>query len=85
MSLRLRQEAHNSGWPEHLVNSMHVSYDGKNVATHMHQDHHQEAMDYEYGTPDRRPTAAVRRFNNRKKETESFLLKRLNHHLKGII
>lgn len=75
MTSHLRAEAHASGWPSHVVDSLHVSYgkEGFNV----HTPHKETTMDLEYGTPTQRPTAAIRRSANRTTEAEAFLVKRL--------
>jgi len=81
MSARVRSEAANSGWPEHIARSLHVTHGNSGFETHVHDDHHAEAMNVEYGTPETRPNAAIRRSNNRTEQAESFFLKRLNNHL----
>jgi len=81
MSHHLKAEAHASGWPSHVVNKMHVKYGDEGFQAHVHDAHKDIAHDYEYGTPDSQPTAAVRRFANRTQEAEKFLLGRIHHHL----
>lgn len=81
MTAGLRKEARASGWPRHIVNSMRLNYIGGNLSLHVHGDHASEAMDYEYGTPERQPTAAVRRFLNRTQPSEQFFLNRTVKHL----
>jgi hypothetical protein len=78
MSSQLRSEARASGWPEHVVRSMHVKYDSGKFTSHVHPAHAAEAADLEYGTPNQRPTAAIRRAANRTQEAEKFLVGRLS-------
>lgn len=81
MSAGLRKEARASGWPRHIVNSLRMNYsrDGFDVA--VHSEHHDKAMDFEYGNTEMRPTAAIRRFLNKAEDSESFLLNRTARHL----
>lgn len=81
MGAHLRSEASASGWPDHIVRSMHVTHGAPGFEAHVHEDHFGHAQDLEYGTPDARPTAAVRRFANRTQQHEHFLVSRLEHYL----
>jgi len=81
LSAGLRNEARRSGWPDHIVRHMNVSYTKDGFNAHVHDDHHAEAMNLEYGTPSTQPTAAVRRFSNRMADAENFLTKRMYRHL----
>ena len=80
MSAHLRSEARASGWPEHIVSTLHVKHSGGAFTVHAHPDYQKDVMDLEYGTPSTQPTAAIRRFNNRQQEAERFLIKRAFHH-----
>jgi hypothetical protein len=80
MSAHLRAEAHASGWPAHIVRGLHVTHSDGDFAVNVHKDHRDEAMNLEYGTPDTQPTAAIRRFNNRQREAEKFLIARASKH-----
>ena len=81
LSAHLRTEARKSGWSDDIVRSMHVTYDKDGFKTHVSKAHHDRALDFEYGTTDSQPTAAVRRFNNRTAEAQHFLVNRLYKHL----
>ena len=81
LSAHLRQEASESGWPSHVVNSMRVEHKDGSFSATVHDDHLGEAMDYEYGTPHMRPTAAVRKFANRTGEAEKFFVNRFMKHM----
>ena len=81
LTAHLRQEAAESKWPSHLVNSLKVEHEGNSFKPTIHDDHHAEALDFEYGTPSMRPTAAIRRAGNRTSEAEKFYVKRLMSHL----
>ena len=81
MSAQVRSEARASGWPSHIVRTLHVSHNNGSFAVRSHEDHHAEALNLEYGTPSTQPTAAVRRFANRTSESEKFLLGRTMKHL----
>lgn len=81
MSAHLRAEARSSGWPEHVVRSLHVAHDETGFSTYVNSRHHEEALDHEYGTPSTQPNAAIRRSANRTHEAESFLIGRLFKHI----
>ena len=81
MTAHLRSEAHASGWPSHIIRNMHVSHEAGSFDVHVHDDHKNHAHELEYGTPDSRPTAAVRRFSNRTTEAEKFLVGRMSQML----
>lgn len=81
LSAHLRQEAAESGWPSHVVNTLRVEHKDGSFSATVHDNHLAEALDYEYGTPSMRPTAAIRRASNRTKEAEHFYVNRLMKHL----
>ena len=81
----LRAEANASQWPAHIVRGMNVTYSKDGFAANVHESHHAEALNHEYGTPDRQPTAAVRRSANRTRETENFLVHRIAKHLEDLL
>ena len=81
LTAHLRQEAAESKWPSHLVNSLKVEHEGHSFKPTIHDDHVSEALDYEYGTPNMRPTAAIRRAGNRTTEAEKFYVNRFMKHL----
>lgn len=77
----LRSEAKATGWPSHVVSSTSVSYSKNGFAANVSEKHHAEALDYEYGTPSRQPSGAIRHTANRTAESENFLVNRLFQHL----
>lgn len=81
----LRAEAHNSNWPEHIARSMTVTHDNGQFNAHVHEAHHAEAMNHEYGTPGHQPNAAIRRTANRTAEPENFLVNRLFKHIEDAL
>jgi hypothetical protein len=81
MTAHLRAEASASGWPDHISRSMKVTHNNGSFDVHTHESLENHVHDLEYGTPDRRPTAAIRRFSNRTAEAESFLVKRVSRML----
>jgi len=83
MSAHLRIEARKSGWPDDVVRHLSVHHNDGEFTVHSHDDHRNTVMDLEYGTPSQRPTAAIRRFNNRTAASEKFLLSRTSKYLKG--
>ena len=83
LSSHLRNEASASGWPDHIVGRMKVHYHDGEFKIAAHPRHTKQINDLEYGTPDTRPTAAMRRFANNLSEAEEFLVGRMTHHMGG--
>jgi hypothetical protein len=81
----LRSEAKANGWPSHVVRSTSVSYSKNGFAANVSEKHHAEALDYEYGTPSRQPSGAIRHTANRTAESENFLVNRLFQHLEAYL
>jgi len=81
LSAHLRTEARKSGWSEDVVSSMNVTYGKDGFTSNVSKKHFDKARDFEYGTPNTQPTAAVRRFNNRTAEAEHFFVNRLFKHI----
>ncbi len=81
----LRSEAKANGWPSHVVSSTSVSYSKNGFAANVSEKHHAEALDYEYGTPSRQPSGAIRHTANRTAESENFLVNRLFQHLEAYL
>ena len=81
LTAHLRAETHASGWPTKITRGMRVVHDNGTFGIHHADSHKDQVHDLEYGTPDDRPTAAMRRFSNRTKEAEKFLVNRL---MKGL-
>ena len=84
LSAHLRTEARKSGWPDHIVRTMHVTYGKDGFKNHVHPEYRADAMNLEYGTTYSQPTAAIRRFKNRTGQAESFFNKRFGAHLGGM-
>ena len=80
-SANLRKEAHTSGWPEHIAKSLEVTYGNGGFSVNTDEDYVAETLDHEYGTPDRRPNAAIRRTNNRTSDIENFFVNRIFNHI----
>jgi hypothetical protein len=78
MTSHLRAETHASGWPTDISRRVRVSHKDGSFDVHTHHSVEAQVHDLEYGTPDDRPTAAIRRFSNRTSEAETFLLGRMS-------
>lgn len=83
MSAQLRIEARKSGWPDDIVRHLAVHHKDGSFKVHAHDDHRSAVMDLEYGTPNQRPTAAIRRFTNRMNEAETFFARRTMKYLEN--
>ena len=79
----LRAEAKATGWPSHVVSGLHATYSKDGFTANVHEEHHAEALDHEYGSPARQPSGAVRHTANRTAESENFLVNRLYKHLEA--
>lgn len=78
MTAQLRSEAKASGWPSDVTTSMRIKHTNGSFDVQIPEKYHSRVFDLEYGTPDRQPTAAIRRFANRTDESEHFLLGRMS-------
>ena len=78
MTAHLKEETAASGWPDHISNRMKVSHSNGSFDVHTHELLVPHVQDLEYGTPDQRPTAAIRRFDNRTHKVEDFMVKRIS-------
>lgn len=83
MGAHLRIEARKSGWPEDVIRHLSVQHKDGSFNVHAHESHKNQVLNLEYGTPSTQPTAAIRRFNNRSRDAETFLARRTMRHLKG--
>jgi hypothetical protein len=79
----VRSETRKSNWPENVSRSVSVTHNNGSFDVHVHDSHHTEALNHEYGTPSTGVSAAVRRTSNRTEAAENFLVKRLFHHIEG--
>jgi hypothetical protein len=70
MTLELRNETRASGW---------------NLSINIPAKYKPLADNWEFGTPNRQPTGAIRRFSNRPEEAEKFLLKSVKTSLRGVL
>lgn len=78
MTAHLRSEAHASGWPSEVSRRIKVTHNNGSFDVHAHESVEAHVHDLEYGTPDHRPTAAIRRYSNRTNEAEHFLVGRIS-------
>lgn len=85
MTIELREEARASGWNSELVDTMKVTYSDGHFNIKIPPKYKKLAENWEYGTPNRQPTAAIRRFSNRPEEAEKFLLKSVKTSLKSLL
>jgi hypothetical protein len=83
MSTHLQNEARAAGWPDHIVNGMKVQHHDGEFKISANSKHSKEIKNLEYGTPDSRPTAAMRRFSNNTAEAEEFFVGRMLDNLGG--
>lgn len=78
MTAHLRAETHASGWPTNVTRSMRVVHNKGSFEVHASDSHKNAIHNLEYGTPDERPTAAMRRYSNRTQQAEKFFVGRLS-------
>ena len=83
MSTHLQNEARAAGWPDHIVKGMKVQHHDGEFKISANSKHSKEIKNLEYGTPDSRPTAAMRRFSNNTAEAEEFFVGRMLDNLGG--
>lgn len=85
MTYDLRESALEHGWHPAVANSIRVLHTGTEFKVHVPAKYAAEAHKYEYGTEDRRPTAVIRKFNNRPEIAEKAILGSLNRITKGLL
>ena len=81
MRAHLRSEALAHGWPNDVIRHLAIHYKDGAFSIHAHDSHRKEVLDLEYGTPTQRPTAVIRKFNNRQSAVQDFLMLRFNKHM----
>ena len=81
MTSDLRQSAMDNGWSTEVASNTHIMYDGKSYLVDVRSDLESQAMDLEYGTPDTRPTAAVRKYSNNTQDAENAFITGLEKEL----
>ena len=77
----IRQSAIDSGWPSEVAQNTRVMYDGSAYQVSVRADLESEAMDLEYGTPQKRPTAVLRKYANNTSSAEDAFLGALERNL----
>jgi hypothetical protein len=65
LTVSLRRSAAASGWPKEVVNQLSVNLVKGKVIISYPDELKQKIDEWEYGTQFRRPTAVLRKFNNR--------------------
>ena len=77
----LRRSALSSGWSRQAASELRVTYSRNEWSVEIGD----QAADFEYGSPDQVPNAAVRRFSNRTETLEDRFLHVLSAKTKGIL
>ena len=62
LTTRIRRDATDAGWDQHVASQLQVRKVGKAFAISVPDEVADEAMDLEYGTSEKTPTAVVRHF-----------------------
>jgi len=83
MTYDLRNSAIEHGWHPDIANSIHITHNGSEFKVHVPKKHKQTVHELEYGTETQRPTAVLRKFNNRPEYMEKAFLKSLSRLTKG--
>lgn len=81
MTSDIRQAAMDNGWSSEIASNTHVMYDGTSYHVDVRDDLSSQAMDLEYGTPDRRPTAVLRKYANNTEQIEQAFIATLEKDL----
>ena len=83
MTFDIRKSALDHGWHPEVANSLFITHDGSSFRVHVPDQHKRTVHELEYGTETQRPTAVIRKFNNRPEFMEKALLKSLSRITKG--
>ena len=81
LTSNVQSMAAQSNWDEDVTNSTQVMFDGSGYQVAVNSDLKSRAMDLEYGTPSRRPTAVLRKSSNRTQEIEEMIIKSVEREL----
>ena len=77
----VRQAATEGGWPGEVASNTRVMYDGSAYRVSVRSDLESQAMDLEYGTPQKRPTAVLRKYANDTSSAENAFIVSLEREL----
>jgi hypothetical protein len=80
----LRQSALEHGWEPKVANALHVIHGDEGFIVHVDEEHSDRAFVYEYGNEQNRPTAVVRKFQNKPKKALSGYADLLEHHARKL-
>ena len=77
MTADVRHSALKHGWDYDTASNTDVLYDGNQYKVHVQAEFERQAMDLEYGTERRRPTAVFRKYGNNTAQAERVFLSSL--------
>jgi hypothetical protein len=80
MTSLLRQSALDHGWDSDVVSGLSVDHSDDKFSVKVHSSVADRAFVHEYGSEQKRPTAAIRKFLNDSSFAEKAFIKRLDHH-----
>lgn len=83
MTAQLRHHALNAGWDEDVVAHMSVVHEDGKFSTKIHPDYQARAFDLEYGTPNSRPKATIRKYANDPQMAKKAFTASMSNHWKG--
>jgi hypothetical protein len=78
MTYDLRNSAIEHGWNPEIANSLRVTHTGSAFKVHVPKKHRKTVHELEYGTESSRPTAVLRKFNNRPEYMEKAFMKSMS-------
>lgn len=84
VTAHLREHASAAGWPDHVVDNLHVKFNGETYQVHAPEGYHEAIHNLEYGTEKSRPSAVIRKYENAG-AAGRILAGSLDHHLGGLL
>lgn len=73
----VRSSAQEHGWDAEVTSNTNILFNGEKFNVEVHPDHYDQAMNLEYGTELIRPTAVLRKYDNKSEEAEDFFVEAL--------
>jgi hypothetical protein len=83
MTYDLRNSAIEHGWHPEVANNLFIVHDGSQFKVHVPDAYKKTVHELEYGTETQRPTAVLRKFNNRPESMDKAFMKSISRLTKG--
>jgi hypothetical protein len=83
MEGEIRKSAISHGWDQKVVDNLHVRFHDNKFNVYVHDKYVGDALTHEFGNESKRPTAALRKYNNNPVGTGAKFIESLGKHMEG--